>query len=121
MVVKHSLAGFVPVLMLVVVAAGLVGCSSSERKTINETVARNTIAVAGTKQFRDSGHSLDGILSCKTESKTTTKVTVGCTGKTEDGEPVALLGATSDARQVTGTFVGTVSSKQVFKTDCLGC
>jgi hypothetical protein len=118
MLMKRVVVG---VVLLLVGGAALVGCSSSDRKSINETLARNTIATAGAKQFGDSGHSLDGLLTCRTQSKTTTKVTVGCSGKTDNKEPVALIGSTSDARQVQGTFVGTVNGKQVFKTDCLGC
>jgi hypothetical protein len=119
MMTKRMAVGVVG--LLVLCGAALPACSSSDRKAINETVARNTIAVAGAKQFRDSGHSLDGLLRCKTQSQTTTKVTVGCTGKTDNQEPVTLLGSTSDERQVKGTFIGAVSGQQVFKTDCLGC
>jgi hypothetical protein len=117
MLKRLASASFGVALLLSVVSA----CSSSQQKAINEAVARNTIAVAGAKQFRDSSHSLDGTLDCKVKSKTTTRVTVGCSGKTDKGEPVALLGTTSDARQVKGTFVGTVAGKQAFKTSCLGC
>ena len=84
-------------------------------------MARNTIATAGTKQFHDSGHSLDGLLSCKVKSTTTTRVTVGCTGTTDKQENVTLLGSTSDACQIKGSFIGAVNGQQVFKTDCLGC
>ena len=102
-------------------AVAMVGCSSSTQKSINVTIARNTIAVAGARQFHDSGHSLDGLLKCRTKSKTTTKVTVGCTGTTTKNEPVVLFGASSDERQVKGTFVGTVAGVHIFKTSCLGC
>ena len=108
-------------LALLLAAITIVGCSSSDKKSINEAVARNAIATAGAKQFGDSGHSLNGLLKCTTKSKTTTTVTVGCTGTTDNKETAALLGSTSGTSQVKGTFVGTVNGKQVFKTDCLGC
>jgi hypothetical protein len=107
------------VAVLVLVAAA--GCSSDTRKAINETLARNAVATAGTKQFHDSGHSLDGLLTCKVQSRTTTAVSVGCTGTTDDDEKAALIGSTSDERQVKGHFVGTVNGDRVFTTDCLGC
>jgi|GEM_PF-3256346 hypothetical protein len=103
------------------IPVAMVGWSRSTQKSINETIARNTIAVAGARQFHDSGHFLDGHLKCRTKSKTTTKVTVGCSGTTTKNEPVLLLGATSDERQVKGTFVGTVGGVEIFRMSCLGC
>jgi hypothetical protein len=118
-VIKRLCVG---VIAMVIVSAAVAGCSSDDRRSINEAVARNAVAAAGAKQFGDSGYAVKGLLHCKTQSKTTTKVTVACTGTTEkDEQAAALLGSTSDARQVKGTFVGTVDGKQVFKTDCLGC
>ncbi len=99
----------------------LLGCTSSERSSINASVARNTVAVAGAKQFKDSGHPLEGLLDCTTRSKSTTSVDVDCTGTTKNTESVTLSGTTEDARQVKGTFIGTVAGQQVFKTSCLGC
>ena len=107
--------------MLAVLVLAVAACTSSQRRSINETLARNTVAVAGAKEFRDHDHPLDGLLTCRTRSRTTTKVVVACDGHTERNEPVSLLGATSDARQVKGTFVGTVAGTKVFETDCLGC
>jgi hypothetical protein len=107
--------------VLTFLVPAVAACTSSERRAINETVARNAVAVAGTKQFRDDHHPLDGLLSCRTRSRTTTKVTVACHGTTTKQEPVSLLGATSDARQVKGHFVGTVAGTEVFATNCLGC
>jgi len=107
--------------VLALLAPAVAACSSSERRAINETVARNAVAVAGTKEFRDDHHPLDGLLSCRTRSRSTTKVTVACDGTTTKQEPVSLLGSTSDARQVKGHFVGTVAGTKVFTTDCLGC
>jgi hypothetical protein len=106
---------------MVLASATVLGCSSDTKKSINEAVARNTVATAGTKQFHDSGHSLKGLLKCTTKSKTTTTVTVACTGTTDKNEPAALLGSTADATQIKGTFVGTVNGRQVFTTNCLGC
>jgi hypothetical protein len=106
---------------LALLVPAVAACTSSDRRAINETLARNAVAVAGTKEFRDDHHPLDGLLSCRTESRTTTKVTVACDGTTTTKEPVSLLGSTSDARQVTGHFVGSVAGTQVFSTRCLGC
>lgn len=117
MTIRPFAAGAVLALLVPTVAA----CTSSERRAINETLARNAVAVAGAKEFRDDHHPLDGLLSCRTRSRTTTKVTVACTGTTKAHEPVSLLGATTDSRQVKGRFVGTVAGAQVFDTDCLGC
>jgi hypothetical protein len=96
-------------------------CTSHDRRAINETLARNAVAVAGAKEFRDHHHPLDGLLSCRTRSRSTTKVTVVCDGRTEKDEPVSLIGSTSDARQVKGRFAGAVAGAQIFTTDCLGC
>jgi hypothetical protein len=106
---------------LAVLVPTVAACTSGERRAVNETLARNAVAVAGAKEFRDDHHPLDGLLSCRTSSRTTTKVTVACDGTTTKHEPVSLLGATTDARQVKGRFVGTVAGTQVFDTDCLGC
>ena len=112
----------VGMLVMVGLAVGAVaGCTSEQRKSINETVARNAIAVAGIKEFRDHDHPVDGVLDCTVKSKSTTRVTVACTGTTKDGQPVTLVGTTKDARQLEGSFVGTVAGKQVFSTDCLAC
>jgi hypothetical protein len=115
--IRTFAAGAALALLVPAVAA----CTSSERRAVNETLARNAVAVAGAKEFRDDHHPLDGLLSCRTRSRTTTKVTVACTGTTTKREPVSLLGSTSDARQVKGRFVGAVAGTQVFDTDCLGC
>jgi hypothetical protein len=115
---RHRLAAVTLAALLV---GPLAACTSSQRRSINETLARNTVAVAGAKEFRDHDHPLDGLLDCRTKSRTETKVTVACTGTSKKDEPVALLGATSDARQVEGTFTGTVAGAKVFTTDCLGC
>jgi len=117
MTVRRAVVPTVLVVLLLTVAA----CTSSQRRSINESVARNTVAVAGAKEFRDHDHALDGLLTCRTRSRTTTKVVVACDGHTDKNEPVTLLGATSDARQVKGTFVGSVAGTKVFETDCLGC
>lgn len=107
-------------LLVLLVPAGA-ACTSSDRRAINETLARNAVAVAGTKEFRDHDHPLDGLLTCRTRSRTTTQVTVACDGRTQKDETVSLIGSTSDARQVKGTFVGAVAGAQTFTTDCLGC
>jgi hypothetical protein len=97
------------------------GCSSSDKKAINETVARNAVAVGAKKEFHTRGHSLDGLPTCRTASKTTTSVNVICTGKTDKGEPIGLAGTTNDARAVKGHFVGTLAGRDLFTTTCLGC
>ncbi|MCU1457382.1 MAG: hypothetical protein JWL73_1474 [Actinomycetia bacterium] len=102
-------------------ALGLFACTSSQQRSINASVARNTVAVAGAKQFKDTGHPLEGLLDCTTRSKSATSVDVTCTGKTKNGEAVTLTGTTADARQLKGAFIGTVAGQQVFKTSCLGC
>ena len=78
---------------LAVLLLAVAACTSSERRSINESLARTTVAVAGAKEFRDHGHPLDGLLTCRTKSRTTTKVAVACDGTTTKNEPVSLLGA----------------------------
>src|SRR3954454_16885217 len=62
---RHALAAVTLAALLV---GPLAACTSSQRRSINETLARNTVAVAGAKEFRDHDHPLDGLLDCRTKS-----------------------------------------------------
>lgn len=97
------------------------GCSSETRADLNEAAARNAIAVAGVKEFRDADHPIDGLLKCTVQSRSTTSVTVGCTGTTDANEEATLIGTTEDATQLKGDFVGSIAGREVFTTSCLAC
>ena len=102
---------------------GVTGCSSSTTKDISSAVARNTVAVGATKEFRDHHHSLDGLPTCKTTPvpESNTQLNIACRGKTEKGEPAVLIGRTNGANEVRGTFSGLVAGKTIFSTTCIGC
>ena len=100
------------------------GCSSDTKKEISQTVARNAVAVGMKKEFSDRHHPLKGIPTCRTSSVkgSTTKVNIICTATTDKGEKATLVGKTSGANEVRGTFTGSVNGAPLFTNDtCIGC
>lgn len=91
-----------------------------------ELLARNIATEQGEEQFNDAGNALDGKLSCEaTVGDDVGKVTVSCTGTTQDGGEAALEGETDEipgasVTELEGSFVGTVDGEEVFTADRLG-
>jgi hypothetical protein len=134
----------------VVLAAALLGagCSSKTRESIAtdlqtaatnvgnavdaatddvaEALTRNIATQQGEEQFKNSGHELDGPLTCQAVIQDgIAKVNVNCTGTTKAGESAALTGTTNEIPgasvvSLNGDFTGTVNGSEVFTTQRLG-
>jgi hypothetical protein len=99
------------------------GCSSSTKKDISRTVARNAVAVGMKEEFHARDHSLRGLPTCRSTSVpgSTTKVNVSCTGTTTTGQQAKVTGQTSGANEVRGNFTGYLDGAQIFTDTCMGC
>lgn len=105
----------------------LVSCGAQDM--VGDSVARNGAAQAGKSAFKQSGHEINGKLSCSTDDKSDDRMKINCNGTTKDGKP-AQMNATleKEAKVVTGdgakiqgaTVTGTVAGQEVFKKDCIG-
>jgi hypothetical protein len=99
------------------------GCSSSVKKDVSQTVARNAVAVGMKKEFSDHGHPVKGVPTCRSTSVkgSNTKVDLTCTATTNKGERASLIGSTSGANEVRGTFTGSIDDAKIFTVTCIGC
>lgn len=104
----------------------VVNAVDSAADDATEAVARNVATQQGEQQFKDTGHELDGPLTCEAEIEAgRSNVTINCTGTTKTGEAAALTGATAEIPgasvvELEGEFTGTVNGTQVFTTQRLG-
>jgi uncharacterized membrane protein YdfJ with MMPL/SSD domain len=142
MTVRTTQLSLVAVLLLVV------GCSEESRDSISsdvddavtavseaiedvgedaaEAAARNIATQQGEEQFANADIALDGALTCEaTVQDDLSVIEVSCTGRTEAGELVELIGTTDEIPgasvvELSGEFVGTVDGATVFETETLG-
>ena len=98
------------------------GCSSSTKKEISQSVARNAVAVGMKKEFSDHGHSLKGVPTCTTNpvKGSNTKVDVTCTATTTTVKGIAHR-PHRKVRTRSRTFTGSVNGEKIFTVDCIGC
>ena len=93
---------------------------------IAETVARNLAAAQGEDEFEAAGVDVADELACEAAmTDDASAVQVTCTGTSEDGQELAMLGTTSEVpgesvTELEGEFVGTADGEEVFAVDTLG-
>src|SRR3954447_12995733 len=93
---------------------------------VAEALGRNIATQQGEEQFKNSGHELDGPLTCQATVKTdASNMDINCTGTTKSGEAAVLSGTTDELPgasvvSLSGNFTGTVAGAQVFTTQQLG-
>lgn len=107
--------------------AVLTGCGAED--LVGGSVARTGASQAGKLAFKESGHPIEGDLTCSSDDESDAKMIVHCKGTTEDGKPAEMtadLGTDSqvvsgDKPKVKGASVtGTVDGRQVFEKSCIG-
>lgn len=120
------------VAMGALLAAGtLVACSEAQQQEIVddtvEVAVRNAAAAAGTAAFEQQGLEVSDVLECTSNSTGgADRVSVSCSGRSDDGRELALDGEVAAREQdisvdaIRGSFVGTVDGEEVFSEDCLG-
>lgn len=115
----------------VLVAGTLAACTEKQQQEIvddtAEIAARNAAAAAGTAAFEREGLEVSDVLECTANSSGgAEKLSVSCTGTSDDGKRLALEGTVSAREEdisvdaIRGSFVGTVDGEEVFAEDCLG-
>ncbi len=113
------------------VAGTLLACTEKQQQEIvddtAEIAARNAAAAAGTAAFEREGFEVSDVLECTANSTGgVEKLSVTCTGISDDGQELALEGEVSSQEEdisvdaIRGSFVGTVDGEEVFAEDCLG-
>ena len=115
----------VAVLMMGAIATA---CSKEDRQQIvNDTVeltARNVAAEGGEQKFIHEGIDVSGGLDCSATSDAGAQtVSVDCTGSSDDGQSLTLVGklTVADGKIVDSSgFIGTADGEEVFNVDCVG-
>jgi hypothetical protein len=115
----------VVVLMMGAIATA---CSKDDRQQIlDDTVelaARNAAAEGGEQKFIHEGIDVSGGLDCSARSDAGARtVSVDCTGTSDDGQSLTLVGklTVADGEIVDSSgFIGTADGKEVFNVDCVG-
>ena len=89
-----------------------------------ELAARNVAAEGGEQKFIDEGIDVSGGLDCSATSDTGAQtVSVDCTGSSDDGQSLTLVGEldVADGEIVDSSgFIGTADGEEVFNVDCVG-
>ncbi|HVF07450.1 MAG TPA: hypothetical protein VNC60_02640 [Actinomycetota bacterium] len=112
-------------------AGALAACSEAQQQEIVddtiEVAVRNAAAAAGTAAFEQQGLEVSDVLECTSNSTGgADRVSVSCSGTSDDGRELALDGEVAAREQdisvdaIRGSFVGTVDGEEVFSEDCLG-
>ena len=120
-----------PFVAAVLIAGTLAACTEKQQQEIvddtAEIAARNAAAAAGTAAFEREGLEVSDVLECTANSSGgAEKLSVSCTGTSDDGKRLALEGTVSAREEdinvdaIRGSFVGTVNGEEVFAEDCLG-
>ena len=115
----------VAILMMGAIATA---CSKEDRQQIvNDTVeltARNVAAEGGEQKFIYEGIDVSGGLDCSATSDADAQtVSVDCTGSSDDGQSLTLVGklTVADGKIVDSSgFIGTADGEEVFNVDCVG-
>ena len=115
----------VVVLMMGAIATA---CSKDDRQQlVDDTVelaARNVAAEGGEQRFVQEGIDVSGGLDCSATSDAgAQRVSVDCTGSSEDGQSLTLVGelTVADGEIVDSSgFIGTADGEEVFNVDCVG-
>src|SRR3954462_7321079 len=100
-------------------ATNVGNAAESVTNDVAEALGRNIATQQGEEQFKNSGHELDGPLTCQAKVQTdASKMDINCTGTTKSGEPAVLTGTTDElpgasAVSLSGNFTGTVGGTQV--------
>jgi hypothetical protein len=114
--------------VVLMMGAMATACSKNDREQIvNDTVelaARNAAAEGGEQKFIHEGIDVSGGLDCSATSDAGAQtVSVDCTGSSDDGQSLTLVGklTVADGEIVDSSgFIGTADGEEVFNVDCIG-
>lgn len=106
-----------------VLSVGALAACNDVGDALTDAGVRVAVDKLGTVKLQHDGITIDGGITCRTpEDHIPDKVSVECTGRTDDDRKITIKGRVSHENGdcVRGDLSATVGTRQVFKVDLLG-